>query len=87
MAPHTGVGTIGDTLERFYVFDMVVHRWDVARAAGADDDFTARELEQLEAGITSFGEAIHMEGICKGGVEAPAGADRPTRVLATLGRR
>lgn len=84
---HFGPTTIGDTLERFYVFDMVVHRWDVARAVGAEDTLTDGELDQLEAGIASFGDAIHMERICKAGVEAPAGADRQTRVLATLGRR
>lgn len=79
--------TIGDTLERFYLFDMVVHRWDVAHAVGADCVFTEAELDQLEAGIVSFGDALHMEGICKPGVEAPAGADRQTQLLATLGRR
>lgn len=84
---HFGPTTIGDTLERFYVFDMVVHRWDLARAAGADCVFTDAELDQLEAGIASFGDAIHMEGICKPGVEAPAGADRQTKMLATLGRQ
>jgi uncharacterized protein (TIGR03086 family) len=84
---HFGPTSVGDTLERFYVFDMVVHRWDVAGAAGAKCAFTDAELDQLEAGIESFGDAIHMEGICKAGVEAPAGADRRTLVLATLGRR
>ncbi len=82
-----GPTTLGDTLERFYVFDMVVHRWDVARAVGAESAFTEAELDQLEAGIASFGDAIHMEGICRAGVEAPAGSDRQTQVLATLGRR
>ncbi len=84
---HFGPTTIGETLERFYVFDMVVHRWDVARAVGVEDAFTGAELDQLETGIASFGDAIHMEGICKPGVEAPDGADRQTRVLATLGRQ
>lgn len=84
---HFGPTTIGETLERFYVFDMVVHRWDVARAVGDEDVFTETELDQLEAGIASFGDAIHMEGICQPGVQPPAGADRQTRVLATLGRR
>lgn len=84
---HFGPTTIGETLERFYVFDMVVHRWDVARAVGVDDAFTEAELDQLEAGIASFGDALHMEGICQPGVEAAPGADRQTQVLATLGRR
>ena len=59
----------------------------MARAAEADCVFTDAELDQLEAGIASFGDAIHMEGICKPGVEAPAGADRQSQVLATLGRQ
>jgi len=84
---HFGPTTVGDTLERFYVFDMVVHRWDVARAVGGDDAFTDVELDAIEAGIAGFGAALHMEGICKAGVEAPAHADRQTRVLAMLGRR
>lgn len=84
---HFGPTTIGDSMERFYVFDMVVHRWDIARAAGTDDILTDIELDQLEAGIFSFGDAIYMDGICKPGVEAPASADRQTRLLAVLGRR
>ena len=84
---HFGPTTVGETLERFYVFDMVAHRWDVAGTAGSDCVFTDAQLDQLEAGIASFGDAIHMEGICKPGVEAPAGADRQSEVLATLGRQ
>ena len=82
-----GPTTVGETLERFYVFDMVAHRWDVARAVDAESLFTDAELDQLEAGIASFGDAIHMERICKPGVEAPPGSDRQTEVLAMLGRR
>lgn len=82
-----GPTTVGDTLERFYVFDMVVHRWDVARAVAGDDALTDAELDVIEAGIAGFGDALHMEGICKAEVEAPADADRQTRVLAMLGRQ
>jgi uncharacterized protein (TIGR03086 family) len=83
---HFGRTTVGDTLVRFYVFDMVAHRWDIATAAGRDERFTDAELDQLEAGIEGFGPAVHMEGVCKPGVEAPEGADRQSRVLATMGR-
>ncbi len=65
---------------------MVAHRWDIASAAGRDERFTDAELDQLETGIAGFGPAVHMEGVCKPGVEAPEGADRQSRVLATLGR-
>ena len=59
----------------------------MARAAGSDCVFIEAELDELEAGIASFGDAIHMDGICKPGLEAPAGADRQSEVLATLGRQ
>lgn len=83
---HFGRATVGDTVVRFYVFDMVAHRWDIARAAGRDERFTEAELDQLESGIASFGPAIHADGICKPGVDSSEGADRQARVLATLGR-
>ena len=82
-----GPTTLGETVDRFYVFDMLVHRWDLARAAGTDTSFTDAELDLIEASAASFGPALYMEGICRSGVEAPAGADRQTRVLAMLGRR
>ncbi len=81
-----GPTTVGATLEQFYVWDMVVHRWDVARSVGADPALTDAELDRVEAGADAFGEALYMEGICRPAVEPPADADRTTRVLARLGR-
>jgi uncharacterized protein (TIGR03086 family) len=84
---HFGRTTVGASIERFYLFDMIVHRWDVARVAGLDAPFTDAELDRVEQGADSFGDALHLEGVCRPGVDAPADADRPTRVLARLGRR
>ena len=81
-----GPTTVGAALEQFYVWDMVVHRWDVARSVGADPVLTDAELDRVEAGADSFGDALYMEGICRPGTEPPADADRATRVLARLGR-
>ena len=81
-----GPTTVGATLEQFYVWDMVVHRWDVARATGGDETLTDAELDRTEAGADGFGEALHVDGICAPAVPAPDGADRQTRVLARLGR-
>jgi uncharacterized protein (TIGR03086 family) len=83
---HFGRTTVGDTLLRFYVFDMVAHRWDIATAAGLETHFTDEELEQLDSGMDGFGAALYMPGVAKAGVEAPAGASREQRVLARLGR-
>jgi len=65
---------------------MFVHRWDIARAVGADAGLTDAEVDRMEAGADSFGPALYMDGICRPAVDVPADADRPTRVLARLGR-
>ena len=84
---HFGPTTLGATLEQFYVWDMLVHRWDIARATGGDADLTGDEIGRMEQGADSFGEALYMDGVCQPGVEVPTDADREVRVLARLGRR
>ncbi|MEP7765562.1 maleylpyruvate isomerase family mycothiol-dependent enzyme [Sanguibacter sp. 25GB23B1] len=84
---HFGPTTIGDTFSQFYVWDMIVHRWDVATAAGLDAGLTDAELDAIDSGAESFGEALHMDGICKPAVDVDPTADRATRALARLGRR
>ncbi|MFW6599287.1 maleylpyruvate isomerase family mycothiol-dependent enzyme [Propionibacteriaceae bacterium Y2011] len=84
---HFGTTGVGDTFVRFYVWDMIPHRWDIARSAGRDTTFSPAELDLLEAGIDGFGDALYMDGICQCGVTAPEGADRQTTVLARLGRQ
>src|SRR3712207_2716066 len=77
-----GPTTVGAAFEQFYVWDMVVHRWDVARAVGADASLTDEELDRIEAGADSFGPALNMDGVCQPAVEAPEDADREGRTLA-----
>jgi uncharacterized protein (TIGR03086 family) len=81
-----GPTTIGETIDRFYVWDMVVHRWDIAQAAGLDAPFTTAELDRIEAGADSFGDALYMEGICGPPIVPPVEASRSTQVLGRLGR-
>lgn len=81
-----GRTTVGESLLRFYGFDLVVHRWDVATAAGLDERFTDAELAFAEACADGFGESLYAEGICRDGVEPPADADRQARLLARVGR-
>lgn len=82
-----GPTTVGDTLLRFYVPDMIVHRWDLAVAVGADSHLSEAEIADLEDSVASWGDALYLEGICRPGVTAPPGADRQTVLLARMGRR
>ena len=82
-----GPTTVGDTLVQFYVPDMVVHRWDVAAAVDGDTRLSDAELDRTAQSIESWGEAMYMDGICKAGLEPPAGASRQVVLLARMGRQ
>ncbi len=82
-----GPTTVGATFEQFYIWDMLVHRWDIARSAGIDAIFSDAELDRMEAGADSFGDALYMDGVCAPAVPAPDDADRTSRILAKMGRR
>lgn len=84
---HFGPATVGDTLIRFYGFDLLVHRWDLARSAGADERLSGHELGVIEAAVEGFGESLYSPGICERPVEVREDADRQARTLALLGRR
>lgn len=81
-----GPTTVAEVIDRFYGMDLLVHRWDIARAAGLDAALTGAELDLVEQGVDRFGDALYMDGICRPGVTAPTDADRLDQVLATLGR-
>lgn len=83
---HFGRTTIGDTMLRFYGFDLVVHRWDIAQASGSDTEWTAAEMDLLDAAIPGFGDALYAEGVCGPPVDVPEDAPRQVRLLGVLGR-
>jgi uncharacterized protein (TIGR03086 family) len=77
------VGLLLDALMR----DMVVHTWDLARAVGGDEHLPE---DLVDAATTAMGlvtEQMRRPGLYGPAVEAPAGADAQTRLLALSGRR
>jgi len=82
-----GRTSVAATLKDFYGFDMMVHRWDLARAAGSDVAWTDAEMDSLEANLDHLGDNLYGEGICEPALEAPADASRQQRILARMGRR
>lgn len=81
-----GPTTVGATMIDFYGFDLIVHRWDLARACGRDEVFTPDELDAVERSIATFGDQMYSPGICQAAVDVPADADRQTRLLGVMGR-
>lgn len=81
-----GPSTVGQTMLGFYGFDLIVHRWDLARSQGRDEQLTHAELDVVEQAIEGFGEHAYAPGIFNDPVEVPAGATRQQKVLARTGR-
>lgn len=81
-----GRTTLGDTVDRFLGFDLVVHAWDIARATGGDERLPDDEVRALWAQAQDWGDTIRMEGICGPEVPVPDGAPVQDRLLAFVGR-
>ena len=85
-------GFFGETsfesaIDRFANFDLVVHRWDLARATGGDDRIDEADAQRVLDGVAAFGPALYSAGVCAEAIEVPDDADVATRMLAVLGRR
>jgi uncharacterized protein (TIGR03086 family) len=81
-----GTQTFTQAVDRFLSFDLVVHRWDIARATGGDESIDPGDVEALQASAESMGAA--MRGPWAFGTEVPVADDAnpQERLLAFLGR-
>ncbi len=86
-----GRSTFEEGVDRFLSFDLVVHRWDLARAAGLDDEIPAEDLAALQVALDrmseQMGEAMRSPGAFGPELSPPPDADHQVRVLAFIGRR
>ena len=82
-----GRTSLAAAVDRFMSSDLVIHRWDLARATGQDETIDPVEAERVLAGARAFGDAFRSPGVCGPEVEVPEDADLQTRLLAFYGRR
>ena len=83
----TGRTTFEDGVGRILCFDLVVHNWDLSRAAGLDERLDPNDVKTILAAAPQFGPTLRTPGICGAEVDAPPDADEQTRMLAFLGRK
>jgi uncharacterized protein (TIGR03086 family) len=82
-----GKSTFEKGIDQFICTDLIVHGWDLARAAGLDDRIDPQDIEAVHASMAPMGDKIRSPQAFGPEVDAPAGADEQTKLLAFLGRR
>ena len=79
--------TFAQGVDRFIASDLLVHRWDLARAAGLDVTLPEDEVTRVREALTGMGDMIRGSGAFGPEVEVPEDATPQDRLLAFLGRR
>jgi uncharacterized protein (TIGR03086 family) len=83
-----GPTSFEDGVGDFIVGDILVHTWDLARAAGLDERLDPGEVHAAAQGIDGMDDSMmRASGHFGPRVDVPADADEQTRVLAFFGRR
>ncbi len=85
--PRTGSHTLGDAVGTFFLGDVIVHTWDLARATGLDEELDADEVHQMLVGMEPLDDVLRASGQYGAKVEVPADADEQTRLIAFTGRQ
>jgi uncharacterized protein (TIGR03086 family) len=70
----------------FLANDVLVHTWDLARAAGIDVTLDPALVEACLAQLTPIDAMIRMPGVFGPKVEPPAGADTTIKLMCFTGR-
>jgi uncharacterized protein (TIGR03086 family) len=81
-----GRTAFSSAVDRFLNADLVIHRWDLARATGQDATIDPDDAARVLASAREFGETLRSPGVCGPEVPVADDADVQTRVLGYYGR-
>ena len=82
-----GPTTFAKGVDGFLAADLVIHRWDLARATGQDEALPLDEVRRVYELLEPMDEQMRQPGAFGPKVEPPAGADEQTQLLCFLGRQ
>jgi uncharacterized protein (TIGR03086 family) len=78
--------TVERAIDMLVTGDVLIHTWDLARAAGLDERLDAVFVHTMFEGMQPFDDILRASGHYGPKVAAPEGADEQTRLLAFTGR-
>ena len=82
-----GRTTFAKSVDGFLSADLVIHRWDLARATGQDETLPDDEVRRVHEMLEPDGREDARAGAFGPKVEPPPGADAQTELLCFLGRQ
>lgn len=82
-----GRTTLEQSVDRFMAVDLVVHSWDLARAAGGDERLDPDEVHRVYEELQPMDDMLRAPNAFGPKLDPPEGADEQGRLLAFLGRR
>ena len=85
--PRVGQHRFDDAVGQFVVADILIHTWDLARAAGLDETLDAELVHDVLAGMEPLDAMLRSSGQFGPRVDVPRGADEQTRLIAFTGRQ
>ncbi|MFD2077520.1 TIGR03086 family protein [Actinopolymorpha cephalotaxi] len=84
--PHIGEVPVDRAIDQFYVSDVFMHTWDLARATGQNDRLDPEFCAALLGGMQPIEELLRSSGQYGPAVATPDDADVQTRMLGFIGR-
>jgi|SRR4051794_11748065 uncharacterized protein (TIGR03086 family) len=83
-----GTQTFEWAVDNFVTVDLVLHRWDLARAAGLEVAIPDDEVTRITGQVQGIPEEVRASGTVFGpALTPPSDADAHTRLLAEIGRK
>lgn len=82
-----GKHPLDQAIDMFFLSDVLIHTWDLARATGLDDRLDPDEVSGLLAGMEPFDDMLRSSGQYGPRVTVPDDADEQTKLVAFVGRQ
>ena len=84
---YAGRHTIEGAIAMFFLNDVLIHTWDLARATGGDETLDAGEVHRMFSGIEPYDEMLRSSGQYGPRVAVPDDADEQSKLIAFMGRQ
>ena len=84
--PHIGDLPLPQAVDQFYVSDVFLHTWDLARATGQPDRLDEELANQMFSGMQEHDEMLRASGQYGPRVDVPETADITDKLMGFIGR-